>query len=138
MAPHPPRSLAHARDDRASFPGVTFASIRNMSDDFGTINLRRGERARELEVTRQHYRQHREALARMIADAPSDTLATEYQRLIAEIDRSLFKLDELDAGAGAPMPPPPPPQKTEPGLRPLVTTSFVEERPSQELPMGDE
>ncbi|HEX2059717.1 MAG TPA: DUF1573 domain-containing protein [Thermoanaerobaculia bacterium] len=69
-----------------------------MSDDFGTINLKRGERAREIEVMRQHYRQHREALARMTADAPTEHLASEYQRLIAEIDRALVKLDELEVG----------------------------------------
>jgi hypothetical protein len=67
-----------------------------MSDDFGTINVRRGERAREIEVLRQHYRHHREALTKMIADAPTEHLAAEYQRLVAEIDRSLFKLDELE------------------------------------------
>lgn len=67
-----------------------------MSDDFGTINVRRGERAREIEVLRQHYRQHREALARMIADAPTEHLASEYQRITVEIDQSLLKLDELE------------------------------------------
>ena len=121
-----------------------------MSDeDFGTINVRRGERAREIEVMRQHYRQHREALARMTADAPTDLLATEYQRLIAEIDRSLVKLSELEGGAGMPPPPPPPVDvpnparlKTEPGLRPLVTTPETEQfserdTPSHELPMGE-
>lgn len=79
-----------------------------MSDDFGTINVRRGERAREIEVMRQHYRQHREALVRMTADAPTEHLASEYQRLIAEIDRALGKLDELDGhpSAAAAVPPP--------------------------------
>ena len=57
-----------------------------MSDDFGTINVSRGERAREIEVLRQHYRQHREALVRMTSDAPTEHLAAEYQRLIVEID----------------------------------------------------
>jgi hypothetical protein len=100
-----------------------------MSDDFGTINLRRGERAREIEVLRQHYRQHREALARMIADAPTEHLATEYQRLIGEIDRALSKLHELEGGASAPPPmpaaAPPPSRTTEPGQRPLATPTVV-------------
>jgi hypothetical protein len=93
-----------------------------MSDDFGTINVRRGERAREIEVMRQHYRQHREALQRMIADAPTEYLAGEYQRLIGDIDRALVKLDELEGNRAAtpaaaaaatalaappPLPPPP-------------------------------
>jgi hypothetical protein len=104
-------------------------------DDFGTINVKRGDRAREIEVLRQHYRQHREALARMTMDAPTEHLATEYQRLIVEIDRALGKLNELE-GAAAAMPPPP---KTEPGLRPLVTSPIAEEdepRRTPELPEG--
>ena len=117
-----------------------------MSDDFGTISVKRGERAREIEVLRQHYRQHREALARMTADAPTEHLATEYQRLIAEIDRALGKLNELE-GAAAATPPPPlagnPRLKTEPGMRPLVTTSNLEDddrEPStpRDLPLGEE
>lgn len=77
-------------------------------DDFGTINIRRGDRTREIEVLRQHYRHHREALTRMIADAPTEHLAGEYSRLVGEIDRSMLKLDELD-GSGpvvAAVPPP--------------------------------
>jgi hypothetical protein len=110
------------------------------SDDFGTINVRRGERAREIEVLRQHYRQHRDALQRMNLDAPTEHLASEYTRLVAEIDRALGKLDELEGITSAPPTAPPaheptrphgdplaaqrprstePP--TEPGLRPLAT-----------------
>jgi Protein of unknown function (DUF1573) len=99
-----------------------------MSDDFGTVNVRRGERSREIELLRQHYRQHRDALARMIAEAPSEHLATEYQRLIGVIDGSLAKLDELERGApagasgpAAAVPPPAPPRTTSAGNRPLVT-----------------
>jgi hypothetical protein len=77
------------------------------SDDFGTINARRGERAREIEVMRQHYRQHRDALQRMAADAPTEHLATEYHRLVGEIDRSLVKLEELEGKT--PLPPTGPP-----------------------------
>lgn len=78
-----------------------------MSDDFGTINARRGERAREIEVLRQHYRQHRDALVRMTTDAPTEHLASEYQRLIAEIDRALGKLDELEGRPAVAAVPPP-------------------------------
>jgi hypothetical protein len=103
-----------------------------MSDDFGTINAKRGERAREIEVLRQHYRQHREALARMTMDAPTEHLAAEYQRLITEIDRALGKLNELEGGAAA---------AATPGMRPLATTPIAEEveprRRTAELPMGD-
>lgn len=102
-------------------------------DSFGTVNVRR-ERAREIEVLRHHYRQHREALTRMTADAPTEHLASEYGRLIVEIDRALGKLDELEGLAGTtvsaiPTPPQHEPAKphgdplrsrTEPGTRPLV------------------
>ncbi len=102
-----------------------------MSDDFGTINLKRGERAREIEVLRQHYRQHRDALARLIADAPTEHLATEYQRLVGEIDRALAKLHELEGGAGVPPPvvdvPPPPHRPTDPGMRPLAQDTLYDE-----------
>jgi len=71
-----------------------------MSDDFWTVNVKRGDRAREIEVLRQHYRTHRDALVRMIPDAPTEQLAAEYQRLVASIDASLRKLDELEGRGG--------------------------------------
>jgi hypothetical protein len=96
-----------------------------MSDDFGTVNVRRGERAREIEVLRQHYRGHRDALARLAADAPTEQLAAEYHRLLASIDDSLRKLDELE---GRPATQPgtravPPSMSTSPGMRPLSSAS---------------
>src|SRR5437773_1343745 len=101
-----------------------------MSDDFGTMNVRRGDRAREIDLLRQRYRSHRESLSRLIGEAPSEHLAAEYQRLIQEIDSSVAKLDEL---AGRPPTSPgstaTPPRnireadrKTDAGTRPLVTT----------------
>jgi hypothetical protein len=66
-----------------------------MSDDFGTLSVKRGDRAREIEILRQHYREHRDALARMIQEAPSEQLAAEYQRLVRSIDASLSKLEDL-------------------------------------------
>jgi len=96
-----------------------------MSDDFGTVSVRRGDRARELEVMRQRYRAHREALQRMVEDAPTDHLATEYQRLIGDLDASLAKLDELEGRNSTAAPPaspqPPPPRSTlSAGDRPLA------------------
>lgn len=85
-----------------------------MSDDFGTINVSRSERAREIEVMREQYRRHRQALQEMIGDAPSEQLAQQYSRLVGDIDVSLAKLDDLE---GRPSSAPPP---TEPGMRPLV------------------
>jgi hypothetical protein len=82
-----------------------------MSDEFGTVNVRRGERSREIEALRQQYRNHRESLARLAAEAPTEHLALEYRRLIADIDSAVAKLDELE---GRP--------RTAPGDRPLVGT----------------
>jgi len=91
-----------------------------MSDDFGTVSVKRGDRAREIEVLRQQYRTHRESLGRLAADAPTEALAAEYQRLIASIDASMRKLDELegrpasgDLGDTQKM-------STSPGMRPLA------------------
>jgi hypothetical protein len=99
-----------------------------MSDEFGTINVRRGERAREIEIIRQQYRRHRSALTDMIADAPTEHLAAEYQRLIGELDSSLMKLNELEtpgstaaAAAAAASASAEPPTLRDPGKRPLVT-----------------
>jgi hypothetical protein len=72
-----------------------------MSDDFGTVNVKRGERSKEIEALRQQYGHHREALMRMVADAPTELLAKEYQRLIRELDNSLRKLDELEGRTAA-------------------------------------
>ena len=88
-----------------------------MSDDFGTVNARRGERGKEIEAVRQQYRHHRDALVRMVADAPTEHLAAEYQKLIREIDQSIVKLDEIEGR----------PATTSAGTRPLVTTPADEQ-----------
>ncbi len=77
-----------------------------MSEEFGTVSVRRGDRAREIELLRQRYRQHRDSLMHLVADAPTEHLATEYQRLVRDIDAAMAKIDELEgrgpaAGAGA-------------------------------------
>src|SRR5205823_279661 len=67
------------------------------------------------------------ALGRMIADAPTEQLAAEYQRLIASIDESLRKLDEVEGrpttqpGARAV-----PSSMTSPGTRPLAADPVTE------------
>jgi hypothetical protein len=99
-----------------------------MSDDFGTVNVNRGQRAREIEVMRAHYRRHREALVSMAADAPTESLASAYQRLIHDIDSSLTKLDDLEGrGAGTiPLAPPP----TLPGDQPIAHTMYGDDEPT--------
>ena len=81
-----------------------------MSDDFGTVSLKRGDKSRELEVLRKH----RESIVQMLAD----------------VDQEIREL-ELSSS----QPPPPPPQRTSPGSsrasevesRPLVTTPDYDE-----------
>ncbi len=67
-----------------------------MSEEFGTVSVRRGDRGREIELLRQRYRQHRESLMRLVSDAPTEHLATEYQRLVRDIDVALAKIDEIE------------------------------------------
>jgi hypothetical protein len=95
-----------------------------MSDDFGTVNVKRGDRAREIEVLRQHYKVHRDTLTQMVPDAPTEHLAAEYKRLIADIDASIRKLDELERvpSSTAPGLAEPPRMGTSPGNRPLVSS----------------
>lgn len=89
-----------------------------MSDD--------GRRGRELDNLRRQYRDHREALTRMAADAPTEHLAAEYNRLISGIDGSLAKLEELEAAPGrrgtaagtAAVPPPPAAARAAASARP--------------------
>ncbi len=87
------------------------------SNEFGTVNVRRGDRTREIDVLRQRYNRHRETLAALAADAPSEHLATEYARLIRDVDNAIGKLGELEGRK----PGDTQPIKTEPGTRPLVT-----------------
>ncbi|HSP15050.1 MAG TPA: DUF1573 domain-containing protein [Thermoanaerobaculia bacterium] len=88
-----------------------------MSNEFGTVSVRKGDRAREIDILRQQYYRHRESLSNMAAEAPSEHLAAEYHRLIKEIDTALGKLGELEGL----QPSDTQPLKTEPGSRPLVT-----------------
>jgi hypothetical protein len=83
-----------------------------MSKEFGTVSVRRGDRAREIEILRQQYGRHRDTLASLAADAPTEHLASEYARLIREIDTALGKLGELEGQV---------PSDTQPGTRPLIT-----------------
>ncbi len=90
-----------------------------MGDEFGTVNVRASARSREIEMIRQHYRAHRDALGRLASEAPTEHLATEYNRLIADIDSSLRKLDELEGRGTAPAAPLP---SSAAAARPLVMT----------------
>lgn len=93
-----------------------------MPEEFGTVNLKPGAQTREIDLLRRHYRTHREAINRLIPDAPSAHLAAEYQRLIADIDMAVRKLDELEGKPKVSTADTNPLLKTGPGNRPLVRT----------------
>jgi type II secretory pathway component PulM len=95
-------------------------------DEFSTVNVRRQQIARELDALRQHYLAHREKLAQLEKDAPSEVLAARYVELQREIDVAISKLGELasptprvrnvNTEPGMHLPPPPPPTvRTAPG-----------------------
>jgi len=98
-----------------------------MPEEFGTVNLKQGTQTREIELLRRHYRAHRESLMRMITDAPTEHLASEYQRLVADIDMAVRKLDELEGKPAPSIADTNPSIKAGPGTRPLV-------RPNEPLP----
>src|SRR6202011_5820659 len=102
-----------------------------MPEEFGTVNLKQGTQQREIELLRRHYRAHRDALSRMIGDAPSEHLAAEYQRLISEIDMAVRKLDELEGKPATSMVDTNPSVRIGAGNRPLVRTPEATVPPSE-------
>ena len=91
-----------------------------MPEEFGTVNVRREDRAKELEAIRQRFRRHRETLTNLAADAPTLALGMEYNRLIKELDASVLKLDALEERTPNDTQPMQPLKKTDPGRRPLT------------------
>ena len=119
-----------------------------MPEEFGTVNLKAGAQTREIELLRRHYRTHRENLQKLVSDAPTEYLASEYSRLIADIDLAVKKLDEIEGRpAGSPpsattltdTPNPTAKPVTGAGSRPLMrtgetpigTTSYVPPPPAE-------
>src|ERR1700694_5300146 len=93
-----------------------------MPEEFGTVNLKHGSSQREIDMLRRHYRTHRDSLSRMIGDAPSEHLASEYQRLVSDIDMAVRKRAEREGRPAPTMLDTNPSIKTGPGSRPLVRT----------------
>ncbi|HEY5611805.1 MAG TPA: DUF1573 domain-containing protein [Thermoanaerobaculia bacterium] len=100
-----------------------------MSNDWSTVDLKRQQvRGREIDALRKRYIEHRDALVRLAADAPTEALAKRYDDVRIEIETALRKLDELEKGAPveretnpagnvpkvAPVPPPAPPPPQSP------------------------
>ena len=93
-----------------------------MSDDFGTVSVK--QKSREIEQLRQHYLRHRETIRGLAADAPTEHLANEYQRIAGDIDKALTKLAEIDGRSAASSSGPSTEflrAKTQPGTIPLQT-----------------
>src|SRR5256885_16220967 len=99
-----------------------------MPEEFGTVNLKQGAQTREIELLRRHYRQHRDSLTRLIGDAPTEHLASEYHRLIAEIDMSVRKLDDLEGKPATSDTDPA--MRTGPGTRPPARPADSAEPPA--------
>lgn len=55
---------------------------------------------RELAALRARYIHHRDTLSKLTADAPTGHMAQVYERVTAEIDSAIRKLDDLDRGDG--------------------------------------
>lgn len=91
-----------------------------MPEEFGTVNVKREDRARDLEAIRQRFRRHRDALTNLAADAPTLALGMEYNRLIKEIDAQVVKLEALEDRTPNDTQPMQPLKRTEPGKRPLT------------------
>ena len=95
-------------------------------DDFGTISAKPGARGREIEALRVRYNRHRDALMGLVADAPTELIAADYRRVIADIDVALARLNESAAAAPAiPAVPPPPPPPAHPARRGFEDTPLV-------------
>lgn len=91
-----------------------------MPDEFGTVNVRREDRAKEIEAIRQRFLRHRDTLTNLAGDAPTLALGMEYNRLIKEIDAQMVKLDALEERTPNDTQPMQPLKRTEPGKRPLT------------------
>jgi hypothetical protein len=107
--------------------------------------------SREIQALRRRYAEHRDALARLAADAPTERLAQGYARLRAEIDAAIAKIDEIERGAPsaasptpyipAPIEPITQPHRAAPELqvdqellRPEPETMYEEPTPRRPIP----
>jgi hypothetical protein len=59
----------------------------------------RRTRSREIAALRRRYAEHREALGKLMADAPTDRLAQSYARVRAEVEDAISKIDEIEGAA---------------------------------------
>ena len=94
-----------------------------MTEDLEAVNGGARTMSRDIDALRQRYLEHRQALERLAANAPTETLAQRYRQVIAEIDAAVQKLADLERGidpaAGAPPTTLDPGRRTAPGLKPI-------------------
>jgi hypothetical protein len=69
-----------------------------MTEDLETVNGNARTMSRDIDALRQRYLEHRQALERLAANAPTETLAQRYRQVIAEIDAAVQKLADLERG----------------------------------------
>jgi hypothetical protein len=69
-----------------------------MTEDLETVNGGARTMSRDIDALRQRYLEHRQALERLVANAPTETLAQRYRQVIAEIDAAVQKLADLERG----------------------------------------
>ena len=101
-----------------------------MPEEFGTVNVKRDDRAKEIEAMRARFKRHRDTLSGLAADAPTLALGMEYNRLIKELDNSVLKLDALEEPK--PLTDTQPVKRTEPGRKPLSQLPVIEAPPVEE------
>ncbi|MFA6957821.1 MAG: DUF1573 domain-containing protein [Thermoanaerobaculia bacterium] len=108
---------------------------------------------REVDRLRSVYRDHAETLSKLASTSPSKQLARRYQELIADINKAIVGLDEVDpaviarksaehpivppepAPAAAPAPPASPAaaeQRHEPPERPVLSSTYTASAPAAE------
>ena len=58
---------------------------------------------REIATLRKRYAEHRDAISRLIADAPTERLAKSYEGVRSEIDAAIAKIEEIDGAATGPI-----------------------------------
>ncbi len=106
--------------------------MQGMSEEFGTVNVKREDRAREIEAIRQRFHRHRDTLTNLAADAPTLALGSEYNRLIKEIDIQVARLSALQERTPNDTQPL---KRTEPGRKPLTPApafeSVIPDEPSR-------
>lgn len=69
------------------------------NDDLSTVNFKKDKVAKEFEVLRQRYEDHRHTLERLIGESPTESLAGKYADILMDIDSAILKLQELQRGS---------------------------------------